>query len=180
LHASFSAGHFKAEVLKVRFEFTTISQPSRFLTWQVCMKLIPFLLCSLLIVGCSPLTGLYSVNFADGWRNFEKDGVHIEVIPEQPRIGYLRLTHSHQAVFSAEQDSRIVRNAKGRWKLDRDTLSIIFKSRSRVIDGKRFPKSQSITRYWFTYLYTDSSKNSRIVVPLDGSKTYHATKKLRY
>jgi hypothetical protein len=140
------------------------------------MKLPAFLLCSLLMVGCSPVTGLYIVNFADGWRNYERDGIRYEVIPEKPRMGYLRLKPSHQAVFTAVQDSTIVPAGKARWKLYRDTLSIIFKTRSVVIDGKRFPKSQSVNRYWFTYMSTDSSKSSRILVPLDGGKTYYAAR----
>ena len=139
-----------------------------------CMKMLLFVLCTFLLLGCSPVTGLYVVNFADGWRNFEQDGVHIEVIPEKPRLGYLKLKPNHLAVFTAEQDSRIVPTGKARWKLDRDTLSIKFKSKSAVIDGKRFPKSYEVKRYWFTYMYTDSSKNSRALIPLDGGKTYHA------
>lgn len=138
------------------------------------MKLLAFVCCVLLFVGCSPVTGLYIVNFADGWRNFERDGIHYEVIPEQPRNGYLKLKYNHQAVFTAQQDAQIVDAGKARWKLHRDTLSIIFKTKSVVIDGKRFPKSRNVKRYWFTYINTDSSKSSRILVPLDGGKTYYA------
>lgn len=125
------------------------------------------------------VTGIYGVNLAEGWKNYtDEQGNHYEVIPEIPRYQYFELKWNGKVKWFHYDDGIKKYNGMQHWKMKEDTVIIYFHSKRMWIDTVLFKKTNYKDKYWFSYMNTDSSSDSRFLKKCFGDrKVFYAVNK---
>lgn len=132
------------------------------------------------IFSCSFMaTGVYMTNLAEGWRNYTDDqGNHIEVIPQIPNYQYFNLKWNGKVKWFHYENNKKIFNGIQHWEMKADTVIIKYHSPRMHIDTVLFKRKSYEDKYWFSYMYTDSSRASRFLKKCFGDgKVFYAVNK---
>lgn len=124
-------------------------------------------------------TGVYGTNLAEGWRNYIDDqGNHIEVIPEIPRYQYFNMKWNGKVKCFYYEDGIKKQNGTQHWKMKADTVIFKYHSHRMHIDTVLFKRINYEDKYWFSYISTDSSRDSRFLKKCFGNgKVFYVVNK---
>ena len=125
------------------------------------------------------ITGIYGANLAEGWRNYTDDqGNHIEVIPQILNYQYFELKWNGKMKWFKYEDGVRKPNGTQHWNMKADTVMVKYHSRRMHIDTVLFKRKNYEEKYLFSYMSTDSSRDSRFLKKCFGNgKVFYAVNK---
>ena len=123
--------------------------------------------------------GIYGTNLAEGWRNYtDNEGNNVEVIPEIPRYQYFQLKWNGKVKWFYYEDGIKKQNGTQHWKMKADTVTFKYHSQRIHIDTVLFKRVNYADKYLFSYMSTDSRRDSRFLKKCFGNgKVYYTVNK---
>lgn len=147
---------------------------------KIFLKLFFLIFTAAFFSACNfKVTGIYGTNLAEGWRNYtDEQGNHIEVVPQTPNYQYFELKWNGKVKWFKYEDGIRKPNGTQRWKMKADTLIFKYHSKRIHIDTILFKRINYEDKYWFSYMSTNSSRDSRFLKKcFNDRKVFYAVNK---